>query len=158
MTTNSAGALMARPARTSTRLAMPPGTESGTRVRLKGQGQPGRSGAPAGDLIVTFVVQPDHFFQRDGDDLLVEIPINIAQAMLGTSVRVRTIDGKKVLLRIPAGTQPGRKFRIKGQGVQRNGGTRGDQYVQVKVTMPEKLTAEQEELLKKFADAAGLPH
>ena len=139
-------------------ITVPPGTETGTRVRLKGQGQPGRSGAPAGDLIVNFVVQPDHFFQRDGDDLLVEIPINIAQAMLGTSVRVRTIDGKKVLLRIPAGTQPGRKFRIKGQGVERNGGTRGDQYVQVKVTLPEKLTPEQEALVKQFADAAGMKH
>jgi molecular chaperone DnaJ len=101
------------------------------------------------------VVQPDRFFQRDGDDLVVEIPINVAQAMLGTSVRVRTIDGKKVLLRIPPGTQPGRKFRIKGQGVERNG-HRGDQYVQVKVTLPEKLTAEQEELVRKFADAAGM--
>ena len=84
-----------------------------------------------------------------------EIPINVAQAMLGTNVRVRTIDGKKVLLKIPAGTQPGRKFRIKGQGVERNG-KRGDQLVQVKVMLPEKLTPEQEELMRKFAEAGGM--
>lgn len=135
-------------------ITVPPGTESGSRVRLKGQGQPGRGAAPAGDLIVTFQVQPDHFFAREGDDLLVEIPIDVAQAMLGTSVRVRTIDGKKVLLRIPPGTQPGRKFRIKGQGVERNG-KRGDQLVQVKVNLPEKLTPEQEELIRKFSQAGS---
>ena len=91
------GAGEVRTERTVT-ITVPPGTESGSRVRLKGQGQPGRGAAPAGDLIITFQVQPDHFFERDGDDLLVEIPINVAQAMLGTNVRVRTIDGKKVLL------------------------------------------------------------
>jgi len=138
-------------------ITVPSGTESGTRVRLKGQGEPGRNGAPAGDLLVTFSVQPDRFFQREGDDLHCEVPINLAQALLGTALRVRTIDGKKVLLRIPPGTQPGRKFRIKGQGVERNG-HRGDQYVQVKVTLPETLTSEQEDMVKKLADSAGLPH
>ena len=150
------GAGEVRTERTVT-ITVPAGTENGSRVRLKGQGEPGRSGAPAGDLLVTFLVQPDHFFQRDGDDLHVEIPVNVAQAMLGTSIRVRTIDGKKVLLRIPPGTQPGRKFRIKGQGVERNG-TRGDQYVQVKVTLPEKLTPEQEDLMRKFAESTGMGH
>lgn len=138
-------------------ITVPSGTESGTRVRLKGQGEPGRNGAPSGDLLVTFSVQPDRFFQREGDDLHCEVPINLAQALLGTALRVRTIDGKKVLLRIPPGTQPGRKFRIKGQGVERNG-HRGDQYVQVKVTLPETLTSEQEDMVKKLADSAGLPH
>ena len=133
---------------------MPPGTERITRA-AQGTGQPGHGGTPAGDLIITFHVQPDQFFHRDGDDLLVEIPINFTQAMLGTNVRVRTIDGKKVVLRIPTGTQPGRKFRIKGQGVERNG-KRGDQLVQVKVTLPEKLTPEQEELIRKFAEAGGM--
>ena len=97
-------------------------------IRLKGQGEPGRGGAPPGDLIVTFQVQPDRFFRRDGLDIVCEVPINLAQAMLGTRIRVRTLDGKKVMLRIPAGTQPGRKFRIKGQGVEKNG-RRGDQLV-----------------------------
>jgi molecular chaperone DnaJ len=126
-------------------------------VRLKGMGQPGRAGAPAGDLVVSFQVQPDRFFRREGNDLLAEVPINVVQAMLGTSIRVRTVDGKKVMLRIPPGTQPGRKFRIKGQGVERNG-RRGDQLVQIKVTLPETLTPEQQELVKQFGAAAGLAH
>jgi molecular chaperone DnaJ len=135
---------------------VPPGTDDGSKVRLKGQGQAG-AGGTAGDLVVNFVVQPDRFFRREGSDLLAEVPINVVQAMLGTSVRVRTVDGKKVLLRIPPGTQPGRKFRIKGQGVERNG-TRGDQLVQIRVTVPEKLTPEQEALVRQFAEASGLAH
>jgi len=138
-------------------ITVPPGTDTGSKVRLKGMGQPGRSGAPAGDLVVTFQVQPDRFFRREGNDLLAEVPINVVQALLGTSIRVRTVDGKKVMLRIPPGTQPGRKFRIKGQGVERNG-QRGDQLVQIKVTLPEALTAEQQELVKQFGAAAGLTH
>ena len=139
-------------------ITVPPGVEEGTRMRLRGQGGPGQQpGEPAGDLIVTFQVQPDRFFRRDGLDLVSEVPINLAQAVLGTRIRVRTIDGKKVVLRIPPGTQPGRRFRIKGQGVERNG-RRGDQLVQVDVTVPENLSAEQQEMMKKFAEAAGLPH
>jgi molecular chaperone DnaJ len=85
------------------------------------------------------------------------VPINMAQAALGTRLRVRTLDGKKVMLRIPPGTQPGRRFRIKGQGIEKNG-RRGDQLVGVQVTFPNELTPEQQELLKKFADSAGLPY
>ena len=85
-------------------------------------------GTPAGDLIITFQVQPDRFFRREGLDIVCEVPLNLAQATLGTRLRVRTLDGKKVMLRIPAGTQPGRKFRIKGQGLEKNG-RRGDQLV-----------------------------
>ena len=102
--------------------------------------RPGRAGArrrPAGRLIITFQVQPDRFFRREGLDIVCEVPLNIAQATLGTRLRVRTLDGKKVMLRIPPGTQPGRKFRIKGQGVEKNG-RRGDQLVQVQVTVPER--------------------
>jgi molecular chaperone DnaJ len=138
-------------------ISVPPGTEDGTRVRLRGQGAPGQAGQPAGDLVVTFQVQPDRFFRRDGLDLISEVPINVAQAVLGTRIRVRTIDGKKVVLRIPPGTQPGRRFRIKGQGVEKNG-RRGDQLVQVDVTVPENLSPEQQELMKQFAEAAKLPH
>jgi molecular chaperone DnaJ len=126
-------------------------------MRLRGQGGRGRPGEPAGDLLVTFQVQPDRFFRRDGLDLVSEVPINVAQAVLGTRIRVRTIDGKKVVLRIPPGTQPGRRFRIKGLGVEKHG-RRGDQLVQVDVTVPESLSPEQQEMMKKFAAAAGLPH
>jgi len=138
-------------------ITVPPATETGTRVRIRGQGEPGRPGAPAGDLIVTFQVQPDRFFRREGLDIVCEVPLNLAQATLGTKLRVRTLDGKKVVLRIPPGTQPGRKFRIKGQGIEKNG-VKGDQLVQVQVALPDELTPEQQELMRKLADSAGLPY
>lgn len=138
-------------------ITVPPATEAGSKVRLTGQGQPGRGGAPAGDLIVTFQVQPDRFFQRDGLDIVCEVPINLAQAVLGTRLRVRTLDGKKVVLKVPPGTQPGRRFRIKAQGLEKNG-RKGDQIVGVQVTLPEKLSPEQEELMKKLAEAAGMAY
>jgi molecular chaperone DnaJ len=137
-------------------ITVPPGTETGSKVRLRGQGETTRAGTPAGDLVITFQVQPDRFFRREGLDIVCEVPLNLAQATLGTRLRVRTLDGKKVMLRIPAGTQPGRKFRIKGQGIEKNG-RRGDQLVQVQVTVPDGLSQEQQELLRKFAEAAGLP-
>jgi molecular chaperone DnaJ len=138
-------------------ITVPPATETGERVLLRGQGQPSRPGGPAGDLVITFQVQPDRFFRREGLDIVADVPINLAQAALGTRLRVRTLDGKKVLLRIPPGTQPGRRFRIKGQGVEKNG-RRGDQLVGVQVTVPETLTGEQQELMKQFADSAGLKY
>jgi molecular chaperone DnaJ len=138
-------------------ITVPPGTEDGSRVLLRGQGETARAGGVPGDLVVTFQVQPDRFFHREGLDIVCEVPINMVQAAVGTRLRVRTLDGKKVMLRIPPGTQPGRKFRIKGQGIEKNG-RKGDQLVGVQVTMPTDLTPEQQELLKKFADSAGLPY
>jgi molecular chaperone DnaJ len=138
-------------------ITVPPATETGSRVRLRGQGQPAGPGSPPGDLIVTFQVQPDRFFRREGLDILCDVPINVAQATLGTRLRVRTLDGKKVMLRIPAGTQPGRKFRIKGQGLERNG-RKGDQLVAVQVSIPAELSPEEQELFRKFADQTGLQH
>ncbi len=138
-------------------ITVPPATDSGTKVRIKGQGQAGTGGAPAGDLIVTFQVQPDRFFRREGLDLLCEVPINLAQAALGAQVKVRTIDGKKVVVKVPPGTQPGRRFRLKGFGLTK-GGTTGDQLVEVAVAIPESLTEEQQALLRQFADAAGLAY
>jgi molecular chaperone DnaJ len=138
-------------------ITVPPATETGDRVMLRGQGQGNGQGTPAGDLVVTFQVQPDRFFRREGLDIVADVPINLAQAALGTRIRVRTLDGKKVLLRIPPGTQPGRRFRIKGQGLEKNG-RRGDQLVGVQVTVPDELTPEQQELMKKFAESAGLKY
>ena len=138
-------------------ITVPPLTESGAKVRLKGQGQPGRGGGQAGDLIVVFTVEPDRFFQRDGLDLLCEVPVNLAQALLGTRLRVRTLDGKKIVLKVPPGTQPGRKFRVKGQGLER-GERRGDQIVAVRVELPEHLTPEQEALARQLAESAGLKY
>jgi molecular chaperone DnaJ len=145
--------------RTERRIAItvPAATESGSRIRLKGQGQGSRPGGTPGDLVITFQVQPDRFFRREGLDILCEVPLNLVQATLGTRLRVRTLDGKKVMLRIPPGTQPGRRFRIKGLGLEKNG-RRGDQLVGVQVTVPNELTPEQQDLMKKFADSAGMSY
>lgn len=133
-------------------VTVPPATESGTRVRLKGQGPKTRAGGPAGDILVSFTVEPDSFFSRDGLDIHCKIPISLSQAMLGTTAQVTTVHGSKVKLKIPAGTQSGRKFRVKGQGLEK-GGQKGDQLVTVQVKIPEKLTPEQEEAFRAFADA-----
>jgi len=136
-------------------ITVPPATESGAKVRLRGQGQASRPGETPGDIVVTFQVQPDRFFRREGLDILCEVPVNLAQAAFGTRLKVRTLEGKKVVLKVPAGTQPGRKFRIKGLGLAQGGRT-GDQLVQVQVLVPEKLAPEQAELLKRFAESAGM--
>jgi molecular chaperone DnaJ len=138
-------------------VTVPAGTKSGAKARLKGQGERHPSGGRPGDLVVTFEVKPDRFFHREGMDLVCTVPINFVQASLGTKLKVRTIDGKHVVLRIPPGTQSGRKFRIKGLGVERNG-KRGDQLVAVTVQVPEKLSADQERMLKEFAETAGLKY
>jgi DnaJ-class molecular chaperone len=129
-----------------------PGTEDGTRVRLKGQGAKGK-----GDLIVNFQVDPDPFFKRDGLDVICVVPINVAQALLGTRIKVKTLDGKRVVLRVPAGTQPGQKFRIAGQGIAK-AGRKGDQFVEVRLDLPEQLTEEQTAAAKAFAEKAGLKY
>ncbi|HEY2806418.1 MAG TPA: J domain-containing protein [Gemmatimonadales bacterium] len=137
-------------------IEVPSGSDAGTRLRLKGQGPRSHDGRAA-DLIVGFQIEEDRFFTRDGNDVHCAIPINLAQATLGTRIKVRTLDGKHVVLRVPAGTQPGRKFRIKGQGIDKNG-HRGDQIVEVAVEVPPKLNPEAEAKLKEFADAAGLKY
>ncbi len=138
-------------------VTVPAGTNSGTKARLKGQGQRHPTGGKPGDLVITFDVEPDRFFRREGNDLICTVPINLVGATLGTKIRVRTIDGKRVAVRIPAGTQPGRKFRLKGMGIERNG-RRGDQYVEIDVTIPKKLSDEQEKLLKDYAEAAEMKY
>lgn len=135
---------------------VPAGVESGHKLRVKGQGQRGQDGT-VGDVVVTITVAPDNFLQRDGQDIVCTVPINLAQAAFGTRVRVRTVEGRRVVLRIPPGTQPGRKFRIRGQGIERHG-KRGDQLVEVQVRIPEELTPEQETLLREFADKVGLKY
>src|SRR5262245_18375903 len=127
-------------------MSVPPGTDSGHRVRRTGQGGDGTAGVPA-DLMVNFQVQADPFLRRVGLDLHSTIPINLAQAMLGTKIRVRTVVGKRIVLRIPPGSQPGWHFRIKGQGIERNE-TRGDQFVEIAVELPENMSAEDEQRFK----------
>lgn len=138
-------------------ITVPEGVDTGSKVRLSGQGERGSAGGPPGDLIITFRVQPHRFFRRDGLDIHVTVPINIAQATLGSKVRVRTVSGKKVVLRIPPGTQSGTRFRIRGHGV-RKGERTGDQYVEVKVSVPDRLSDEERQAMEEFAEATGLKH
>jgi molecular chaperone DnaJ len=133
-------------------ITIPPATEDGTRLRLKGQGAKGR-----GDVVVVIQVEPDRFFRREGLDVIGVVPVNLAQALLGSRIKVRTLDGKRVVLKVPPGTQHGQKFRIPGQGIERNG-RRGDQYVEIHVAIPEKLTPEQEAALRTFAEKSGMKY
>ena len=151
-----AGSGMVRQTRTI-QVAVPEAVETGTKVRIPGQGERGRSGGQAGDLVITFKVAPHKFFHRDGLDVHVTVPINLVQATLGSKIRVRTVRGKRVVLTIPAGTQTGTKFRIRGQGIEKAGRV-GDQYVEVKIEVPEKLSEEEQKLLEQFAAASGLKH
>jgi len=131
---------------------IPAGVEDGARLRLKNQGPKGR-----GDLIVQIQVAPDRFFRREGLDLIGVVPINLAQALLGSRIKVKALDDKRVVLRIPPGTQHGQKFRIPGHGIEKNG-RRGDMYVEAHVTLPEKLSAEEQEAVRSFAEKAGLKY
>src|SRR5438034_275663 len=113
--------------------------------------------AGRGDGVGVIQVEPDRFFRREGLDVIGVVPINLAQALLGSKIKVRTLDGKRVVLKVPPGTQHGQKFRIPGQGIERNG-RRGDQYVEIHVQIPEKLTPEQEAAVREFAEKSGMKH
>jgi molecular chaperone DnaJ len=138
-------------------IAVPSGAETGTKVRLRGQGGRGANGGEAGDLVITFRVEPDRFYGREGLDLIATVPLNIAQATLGSKVSVRTIRGQKVAVRIPPGTPSGKRFRVPEQGIEKDGRT-GDMLVEVTVSVPEHLTDEQAQAMRDFADASGLKY
>ncbi|MDB4948017.1 MAG: hypothetical protein JWM27_666 [Gemmatimonadetes bacterium] len=138
-------------------VTVPAGVDTGSKIRMAGQGEKGPGGGQPGDLILTFRVIPDRFFEREGLNVVSSVPINLAQAVLGSKIKVRTVDGSRVVLKIPAGTQPGMRFRIKGYGIEKQG-RRGDQYVQVSVAVPKDLDESQRELFAQFAEAAGLKH
>jgi DnaJ-class molecular chaperone len=132
---------------------IPPGVDSGFQLRVEGHGFPGPQGIPPGDLIVQISVLPSLRFRRDGFDLITDAAVSIADAALGTSVEVPTIDGRAEV-KVKAGTQPGDKLRMRGYGVPMDlagqRGRRGDQYVVVRVTVPKHLTPRQRELLEEF--------
>ena len=138
-------------------VTVPAGVDTGSKLRLAGQGERGASGGQPGDLVLTFRVEPDRFFSRDGLDLNCTIHVNLAQAVLGSKVKVRTVDGPMVVLKVPPGTQPGRRFRIKAMGVEK-AGRRGDQFVKVQVDVPETLDEPARKEFEEFAAAAGLRH
>lgn len=140
--------------RRTVHVTVPAGADDGQTLTLSGQGAAGANGTPAGDLLVELSVQPSPQFTRDGADLRSEARISYAQAVLGAQIEVPTVDGR-VQYRIPAGTQSGATFRLRGKGVPTRTG-RGDQYVTVLVEIPKNLTPSQIEALKKF-DATLTP-
>ncbi len=140
-------------------VTVPPGIDDGMQIRLSGQGEPGDRGMGNGDLYVHVRVRPHKFFRRRNHDIVLEIPINVAQAALGDTITVPTVEGEDEL-RIPAGTQAGRVFRLRGKGVpklRRDGSVsgRGDQLVVVQVDIPKKLSAEQRALFEQLATTMG---
>ncbi len=134
---------------------IPPGVDTGTQIRLNGEGEPGINGGPPGNLYVVISVNPHPFFRRKGDDLIVEVSINVAQAALGDEIEVPSVDGKEKLV-IPPGTQSGTAFRLKGKGVPHLRKTgRGDEIVVVNVQIPQSLTPEQRKLFTELARTLG---
>jgi len=136
-------------------VSIPAGIDNGQTISMRGQGNAGANGGEAGDLFVTIAVQKHALFQREGNSVLLEMPLTFVQATLGAEIEVPTLDGK-VRYSIPEGTQAGTIFRLRGKGIPnlRNAG-RGDQYVTVLVVVPKGLTAEQKEILQKFAATTG---
>ena len=132
------------------KVKIPAGISDGQTLKLAGEGQPGKNGGPAGDLYVHVAVRPHAFFERKNFDVICEIPVTMYQATIGADIDVPTLDGM-VKMKVPAGTQSGKTFRLHGKGIYKLGGhTRGDQMVHVYVETPVKLSKEQIELLKKF--------
>jgi len=138
-------------------IKIPTGIADGKKIRLRGQGQPGASGGPPGDLIIRINVAPHRFFKRRGTNVYCEVDINLAQAVLGTKLRVRTLDEKRAAVKIPPGTQSGTTFRLKGLGVE-VGDSTGDQLVTVRVKIPTDLKPEDRELFETFSRSADLKH
>lgn len=140
-------------ARKSLEINIPAGIDDDQNIALRGQGDAGSNGGPAGDVIVHVTIKADPMFERDGYDVTIHVPITFSQAVLGDDVEVPTVDGR-IVQHIPEGTQSGTKFRLRGQGIQYlNGRGRGDQYVIVDVEIPKKVTRAQREALKAFEDS-----
>mgnify|MGYP002801340940 CR=1 FL=1 len=135
--------------------SIPAGIDNGQTISIRGQGNAGKNGGPAGDLLITITVRPHELFRREGTSVLCEAPITFTQAVLGAELEIPTIDGK-VKYTLPEGTQSGTTFRLKGKGIPSiNGRGRGDQYVTVYIETPKNLNKEQKEALRKFAETMG---
>ena len=141
---------------TSVTVEVPGGVASGTRLRLTGRGESGGRNGPPGDLYVEVQVEPDPRYERRDDDLLHQVSVGIAEAALGTRLAIPLLEGGEVDLDVPSGTQPGTSFRLPGLGVTHLGRrSRGDLHVVVSVEIPQDLSSEQEDLLRRWADLRG---
>jgi len=127
-------------------VTIPAGIESGKKIKLSGQGEPGKYGAPDGDLLIEVNVLSDPIYQREGLNLIMEHTITLKEALLGSKANIFTLDNDNVLLTIPAGIQPGNKLRIKGHGISK-GKQKGDLFIKINVKIP-KLTKKQKEILE----------
>src|SRR4030043_896581 len=136
-------------------IKIPPGVDMGSKLRIRGEGEPGERGGPSWDLFLFIYVEPHDFFSREGDDIVCQIPISFPKAALGAEMEIPTLNGKKTIS-IPKGTESGEIFKIKGEGFPKlKGYGRGDQLVQVIVKTPKNLTKRQEEILREFEEASG---
>lgn len=139
------------------KVTIPPGMESGKRINIPGQGDAGPNGGPAGDLYVYIMVRPDTHFERQGNDLYCAVPISITQAALGAEIQVSSLDGKRIKLKVPSGTQNGRTLRVRNEGIPyvHNPNRRGDLYVKILVQIPSKLSSRAKDLLKELSEIQG---
>ncbi len=133
------------------KVRVPPGVRDGGRLRIAGKGNAGIKGGPPGDLYIIINVLPHRFFRREGDDIYITVPITVTEAALGARIEVPTIDGTAVV-KVPPGTQSGQKLRLRGKGVKRPDGSRGDMYVEVKIVPPDITDARVRDLLKKLQE------
>ena len=140
-----------RPKADSISLKIPEGCPEGAKLRLKGQGKPSPYGGN-GDLICEIHISPHRFFQLVGKNVEVKVPVTFCEASLGDKVEVPTPDGKKLRIKVPAGTQSGTKLTVKGKGAKKRGGSFGDLIVKIEVVVPKKLTKEQEKKLKAYSE------
>jgi len=130
---------------------IPPGVKNGSKVRIAGKGGPGYGGGKAGDIYLLISVKADKRFQRTGDDLHVEVPVSLLDAVLGSEVQIPTIGGKKLALKIPAETQNGKAFRLSGQGMPKLGSnSKGDLLAKVQVVLPNRLSEREKELFQEL--------
>ena len=130
-------------------IKIPPGVKDGGRVRVPGKGDEGWEGGPNGDLFIYINVKPHGYFKREGEDIYLDCPITIKEALLGGTVKVPTIDGF-VSIKMPPGVQSGQRVRIKGKGVYLPDGGRGSQYVTVHIVLPKKVDQRSKELIEEF--------
>ncbi|WP_085508918.1 molecular chaperone DnaJ [Thalassobacillus devorans] len=136
-------------------VSIPAGIDDGMQIRVAGQGESGANGGPAGDLFVVVRVESHEFFEREGDHIFCELPVTFAQAALGDELEVPTVHGR-VKLKVPAGTQTGKTFRLKGKGAPNvRGHGHGDQHVKIRVVTPQNLTERQKELIREFNEISG---